>query len=198
MRQRWWRSVALRSRACVVKEATAPDGHRCRPNGEIAMAVQLPKSTRTTSKEVDTRLDAVVAEQEEIFCQRQPKSWQLSDERSRARRRGDLELADNASPVGLDKPRRRARRSTTSTARVRRHARWLRCGPGRPRPSGDRRGGEPPGRLGTHFAQPTEDAIIVAEELAVAAACRCGALSTRAPRRRWTLCTSCGRSQVGT
>ena len=38
------------------------------------MAVQLPKSTRATSEEVDKRLDAVVAEQEQIFLDRQPRS----------------------------------------------------------------------------------------------------------------------------
>ena len=43
------------------------------------MAVQLPKSTRATSKEVDRRLEAVVAEQEKIFLERQPRSWELSE-----------------------------------------------------------------------------------------------------------------------
>ena len=43
------------------------------------MAVQLPKSTRATSKEVDRRLEAVVAEQERIFLDRQPRSRQLSE-----------------------------------------------------------------------------------------------------------------------
>ena len=35
-----------------------------------------------------------------------------------------------------------------------------------PRPPGDHEGGERPDRLGTHFAAPTEDAIVVGEELA--------------------------------
>jgi len=48
------------------------------------MAVQLPKSTRATSKEVDRRLDVVVAEQEQIFLDRQPRSWQLSQRAVRA------------------------------------------------------------------------------------------------------------------
>ena len=39
---------------------------------------------------------------------------------------------------------------------------------------------------GTHFAQPTEAAIEVAEELAAGSGCRCGGSSTRAPRPPWT------------
>ena len=41
--------------------------------------------------------------------------------------------------------------------------------------------------LGTHFAQPVEDAIVVAETSgASGSGCRSGASTTRAPRRRWT------------
>ena len=39
---------------------------------------------------------------------------------------------------------------------------------------------------GTHFAAPTEDAIVVAEELSSASACRAGATRTPAQRPRWT------------
>lgn len=49
---------------------------------------------------------------------------------------------------------------------------------------------------GTHFAQPTEDAIHVAENLAARSACRNGGSRTRAPRAPWTPSTSCGRSPV--
>ena len=37
------------------------------------MAVQLPKSTRATPKEVDRRLESVIAAQEQIFLDRQPR-----------------------------------------------------------------------------------------------------------------------------
>jgi len=42
------------------------------------MAVQLPKATRESSKEVDSRLEAVIAEQEKLFVERQPRSLELS------------------------------------------------------------------------------------------------------------------------
>lgn len=37
------------------------------------MAIQVPKATRATSEEVNRRLEAVVAEQERIFVDRQPR-----------------------------------------------------------------------------------------------------------------------------
>ncbi len=42
------------------------------------MAIQVPKATGATSAEVDKRLEAVIAEQEQIFVARQPKSLELS------------------------------------------------------------------------------------------------------------------------
>ena len=72
------------------------------------MAVQLPKSTRATSKEVDRRLDAVVAKQEKIFVDRQPRSWQLSERaRSRALAGGVTSSWQITRPRTLDQPRRR-------------------------------------------------------------------------------------------
>ena len=47
--------------------------------------------------------------------------------------------------------------------------------------------------LGTHFAAPTEDAIVVGEELRGAGGSSSGASSTPAPRRRWTRSGSRGR-----
>ena len=49
--------------------------------------------------------------------------------------------------------------------------------------------------LGTHFAAPTEDAIVVGEELSRAGACRAGATRTPAPSRRWTRSGSPARTR---
>ena len=67
---------------------------------------------------------------------------------ARPRRRGDLELADNAPPGGLDQPWHRLEDLRRRRYRIRRHARRLRREPGRTCPSGDRRSGVPPGRPG--------------------------------------------------
>ena len=130
------------------------------------MAVQLPKSTRATSKEVDKRLDVVVAEQEQIFLDRQPRSWQLSQRAVRA-------LAGGV---------------TSSWQIPRPQTVWISHGVGSKiydvdgTEYVDMHGGYGAGLAGhahpaiveavcrrvvrgTHFAQPTEDAIIVAEEL---------------------------------
>ena len=130
------------------------------------MAVQLPKSTRTTSKEVDRRLDAVVAEQEQIFVDRQPQSRLLS------------ERAVGALAGGV----------TSSWQITRPQTVWISHGVGSKiydvdgTEYVDMHGGYGAGLAGhahpaiveavsrrvvrgTHFAQPTEDAIIVAEEL---------------------------------
>ena len=130
------------------------------------MAVQLPKSTRATSKEVDRRLDVVVAEQEQIFLDRQPRSWQLSQRAVRA-------LAGGV---------------TSSWQITRPQTVWISHGVGSKiydvdgTEYVDMHGGYGAGLAGhahpaiveamcrrvvrgTHFAQPTEDAIIVAEEL---------------------------------
>ena len=44
-------------------------------------------------------------------------------------------------------------------------------------------------RRGTHFAQPTEDAIWSPASCPAASACRCGGSPTPAPRRPWTRST---------
>ena len=130
------------------------------------MAVQLPKSTRATSKEVDRRLDAAVAEQEQIFLDRQPRSRQLSERAVRV-------LAGGV---------------TSSWQITRPQTVWISHGAGSKiydvdgTEYVDMHGGYGAGLAGhahpaiveavcrrvvrgTHFAQPTEDAIIVAEEL---------------------------------
>jgi glutamate-1-semialdehyde 2,1-aminomutase len=130
------------------------------------MAVQVPKSTRVTPKEVDSRLDAVVAEQEQIFLDRQPRSRELCERAIRA-------LAGGV---------------TSSWQITRPQTVWISHGKGSKiydvdgTEYVDMHGGYGAGLAGhahpaivdtvcaqvvrgTHFAQPTEDAIIVAEEL---------------------------------
>jgi glutamate-1-semialdehyde 2,1-aminomutase len=130
------------------------------------MAVQLPRSTRAASKEVDRRLEAVIAEQEKVFVDRQPRSLEMS-------RRAVQALAGGV---------------TSSWQITRPQSVWIDHGLGSKiydvdgEEYVDMHGGYGAGlaghahpaivetvsarvRLGTHFAQPTEDAIIVAEEL---------------------------------
>jgi glutamate-1-semialdehyde 2,1-aminomutase len=130
------------------------------------MAVQLPKSTRATSKEVDERLEAVVEEQEKVFRERQPRSRWMSGRAVRV-------LAGGV---------------TSSWQITRPQSVWISHGVGSKiwdvdgTEYVDMHGGYGAGLAGhahpaiveavckrvaqgTHFAQPTEDAIIVAEEL---------------------------------
>jgi glutamate-1-semialdehyde 2,1-aminomutase len=130
------------------------------------MAVQLPKATRESSKEVDSRLEAVIAEQEKLFVERQPRSLELS-------RRAVKALAGGV---------------TSSWQITRPQTVWISHGAGSKiydvdgTEYVDMHGGYGAGlaghahpaiveavrrrvALGTHFAQPTEDAVIVAEEL---------------------------------
>ena len=52
---------------------------------------------------------------------------------------------------------------------------------------------------GTHFAQPTDDSIVVAQRACRAASdCRCGGSTTRAPKRRWMPSISCAPSPDAT
>jgi glutamate-1-semialdehyde 2,1-aminomutase len=130
------------------------------------MAIQVPKATGATSAEVDKRLEAVIAEQEQIFVARQPKSLELS------------KRAVKALAGGV----------TSSWQITRPQSVWISHGVGSKiydvdgTEYVDMHGGYGAGlaghahpaiveavtarvKLGTHFAQPTEDAIIVAEEL---------------------------------
>jgi glutamate-1-semialdehyde 2,1-aminomutase len=130
------------------------------------MAVQVPKATRASSAAVDKRLEAVIAEQEQIFVGRQPKSLELS-------RRAVKALAGGV---------------TSSWQITRPQSVWISHGYGSKiydvdgTEYVDMHGGYGAGlaghahpaivetvtarvRKGTHFAQPTEDAIILAEEL---------------------------------
>ena len=96
--------------------------------------------------EADSRLAAIIAEQEAIFIKRQPRSAELRRRgRLGPRRRRHLELADHPAAAGLAQPRRRRQGLRRRRQRVRGPARRLRRRPGRARPSGHRRGGQGPG-----------------------------------------------------
>jgi glutamate-1-semialdehyde 2,1-aminomutase len=51
---------------------------------------------------------------------------------------------------------------------------------------------------GTHFAQPTPDSIVVAEELARRFGLPQWRFATQAQKQRWTQCISCAQSQAAT
>ena len=130
------------------------------------MAVQLPKSTRATTKEVDRRLDAVVAEQEEIFSERQPKSRQLSERAVRALAGGVTSSWQITRPqtVWISHGAGSKIYDVDGTEYVDMHGGYGAGLAGHAHPAiveAVRRRVA----LGTHFAQPTEDAVIVAEEL---------------------------------
>jgi len=130
------------------------------------MAVQLPKSTRATSKEVDRRLDAVVAEQEEIFRCRQPRSRQLSERAVRALAGGVTSSWQITRPqtVWISHGIGSKIYDVDGTEYVDMHGGYGAGLAGHAHPAiveAVRRRVA----MGTHFAQPTEDAVIVAEEL---------------------------------
>jgi glutamate-1-semialdehyde 2,1-aminomutase len=130
------------------------------------MAVQLPKSTRATSKEVDRRLDAVVAEQEEIFCERQPKSRQLSGRAVRALAGGVTSSWQITRPqsVWISHGVGSKIYDVDGTEYVDMHGGYGAGLAGHAHPAIVEAVRSRVAR-GTHFAQPTEDAIIVAEDL---------------------------------
>jgi glutamate-1-semialdehyde 2,1-aminomutase len=132
------------------------------------MAVQLPKSTREISKEVDERLEAVIAEQEKLFVDRQPRSWELSSRAVRALAGGVTSSWQITRPqsVWISHGKGSKIYDVDGNEYVDMHGGYGAGLAGHAHPAivetVTRRVG-----LGTHFAQPTEDAIIVAEELGV-------------------------------
>ena len=130
------------------------------------MAVQLPKSTRATSKEVDRRLDAVVAKQEKIFVDRQPRSWQLSGRAVRALAGGVTSSWQITRPrtVWISHGVGSKIYDVDGTEYVDMHGGYGAGLAGHAHPAIVEAVSRRVVR-GTHFAQPTEDAIIVAEEL---------------------------------
>jgi glutamate-1-semialdehyde 2,1-aminomutase len=130
------------------------------------MAVQLPKATRATSKEVDERLEAVIAEQEQIFVDRQPRSLEMSRRAVRALAGGVTSSWQITRPqsVWISHGAGSKIYDVDGTEYVDMHGGYGAGLAGHSHPAivetvSDRV------RRGTHFAQPTEDAIIVAEEL---------------------------------
>jgi glutamate-1-semialdehyde 2,1-aminomutase len=130
------------------------------------MAVQLPKSTRETSKEVDERLEAVIAEQEKLFVDRQPRSWEMSRRAVRALAGGVTSSWQITKPqaVWISHGAGSKIYDVDGTEYVDMHGGYGAGLAGHAHPAiietVTRRVAQ-----GTHFAQPTEDAIVVAEEL---------------------------------
>ena len=142
------------------------------------------------SRQSDSRLDALIAH----AGGRLPATAADLGRTRRAgpplpRRRRHVQLADRLAAGRLAQPRRAAAKIYRRRRHgVRRPARRLRRLARRPRPPGHRRAPSRSGSTrGTHFAQPTEDAIVVAEELSRRFGLPAVALrATPAPRRRWT------------
>ena len=130
------------------------------------MAVQLPKATRATSKEVSRRLEAVVAEQEQIFVGRQPRSRQLSGRAKRALAGGVTSSWQITRPqaVWISHGTGSKIYDVDGTEYVDMHGGYGASLAGHAHPAIVEAVCRRVVR-GTHFAQPTEDAIVVAEDL---------------------------------
>ena len=110
----------------------------------------------TVSMSVGTRLDELIAVQEQRFLDRQPAlPGPAGAGRRVAGRRGHLELADLPAPGRLDQPRPRLPGLGRRRQRVRRPARRLRRHGRRPRPPGGGGRGQRPGRQG-HPLRPAD------------------------------------------
>jgi glutamate-1-semialdehyde 2,1-aminomutase len=121
----------------------------------------------TEARDVDTRLDAVIAEQEEIFLRRQPRSAELLERARRSLAGGATSSWQIARPgvVWLSHGRGSKVWDVDGTEYVDLHGGYGVNAVGHAHPAIVRAVSDRV-RLGTHFAQPTEDAVIVAEELA--------------------------------
>ncbi|MFZ2056832.1 MAG: aspartate aminotransferase family protein [Acidimicrobiales bacterium] len=130
------------------------------------MAIQVPKATRATSKEVNRRLETVVAEQERIFVDRQPRSRQLSERAIRVLAGGVTSSWQITRPqaVWISHGAGSKVYDVDGTEYVDMHGGYGASLAGHAHPAIVEAVCRRVVR-GTHFAQPTEDAIIVAEDL---------------------------------
>jgi glutamate-1-semialdehyde 2,1-aminomutase len=130
------------------------------------MAIQVPKATRATSEEVNRRLEAVVAEQERIFVDRQPRSRQLSGRAKRVLAGGVTSSWQITRPqaVWISHGAGSKVYDVDGTEYVDMHGGYGASLAGHAHPAIVEAVCRRVVR-GTHFAQPTEDAIIVAEDL---------------------------------
>jgi glutamate-1-semialdehyde 2,1-aminomutase len=119
------------------------------------------------AREVATRLDAVIAEQEEIFLRRQPRSAELLERARRSLAGGVTSSWQIARPgvVWLSRGRGSKVWDIDGTEYVDLHGGYGVNAVGHAHPAIVRAVSDRV-QNGTHFAQPTEDAVIVAEELA--------------------------------
>ena len=129
--------------------------------------MSLPSATGSTAPAGLATSTSRIAEQEAVFLRRQPRSAELVARARRSLAGGATSSWQIAEPQAVWlTPRRRVEDLRRRRHRVRRPARRLRRLAGGPRPPGDRAAVTERVARGTHFAQPTEDAIVVAEELA--------------------------------
>ena len=135
----------------ICARARSPDDRRPRSHPELSTRHRRP----------DRRRDASAS------CERQPRSREMSERAHTPRRRRHLQLAGGRAARRLDQPRRRlqgVRRRRQRVLRLPRRVRRRRS-PATPTRRSSRRSAAGVGR-GTHFAQPTEDSIVVADNLA--------------------------------
>ncbi len=123
-------------------------------------------ATRATTVDLDTRLEAVIAEQERIFLERQPRSAELLERAKRSLAGGVTSSWQIARPgvVWLRDGRGSKVWDVDGTEYVDLHGGYGVNAVGHAHPAVVRAIQDRVTR-GTHIAQPTEDAIVVAEEL---------------------------------
>ena len=120
-----------------------------------------------TARELDARLDAVIAEQEEIFLRRQPRSAELLERARRSLAGGVTSSWQISRPgvVWLSHGRGSKVWDVDGTEYVDLHGGYGVNAVGHAHPAIVRAVSEQV-KKGTHFAQPVEDAAVVAEDLA--------------------------------
>jgi len=130
------------------------------------MTVQMPRATRAISEEIDRRLEAVIAEQEQIFVDRQPRSRELSRRAVRALAGGVTSSWQITRPqtVWIDHGVGSKIYDVDGHEYVDMHGGYGAGLAGHAHPAIVEAVSRQVAR-GTHFAQPSEDAVIVAEEL---------------------------------
>ena len=148
----------------------------------------------------DTKLKEIIAAQEEIFVRRQPRSKRLAEQAKNHLAGGVTSSWQITAPqpVWLSHGRGSKVWDVDGNEYVDLHGGYGAALAGHAHPAIARAITEQAG-LGTHFAQPTPDAIAVADRarrpLRPAAD---GASPTPAPKPPWTPSTSCARSPAGT
>ena len=156
---------------------------------------QAPRTESGPGRTAGTRpdLNRIIAEQEEIFVERQPESRRSMAEPGPPALAGGVTSSwqiTRPQPVWLSHGRGSKIYDVDGNEYVDLHGGYGVVA-GRARPPGDRGGDHAPrSPLGTHFAQPTRERDRGRpRSWPAGSACRCGGSPTPAPRPRWTPCT---------